>query len=74
MGQHPHENGGRHEGRIVTRWHVPSSGRALCEGISKKSDIRHHHKHIYEYEQDMKDAFDNAVDESEADKIAFASL
>ena len=45
-----------------------------CEGIVEKNDLRHHHKHLYEYENDVKDAFENAKDKSEAVKIAFGAF
>lgn len=45
-----------------------------CEGIVKKNDLRNHHKHLYEYEQDVKDSFEHAENKTEAVKIAFASF
>jgi len=45
------------------------------EGISKQCDeLREQHGHLYEFEQDIKDAFEHAKDVSEAVKTAFASF
>lgn len=42
-----------------------------ADGLADKKGLRHHHQHLYEYEEDIHDAFTHAADVSEAVKASY---
>lgn len=45
-----------------------------ADGIVTKKKLRHHHQSLYEYEEDITDAFANSCDVSESVKASFESF
>eukprot|EP00977_Amphora_coffeiformis_P025591 scaffold20597_cov167-Amphora_coffeaeformis.AAC.5 len=46
----------------------------MDDNVSKRKGLRHHHVHLYEYEEDIRDAFAYSTDVSEAVKVSFQAF
>ena len=46
----------------------------LDDNVAEQKGLRHHHQHLYEYEEDIRDAFAHSADVSEAVKVSFQAF
>lgn len=46
----------------------------LDNKVAKRTGLRHQHKHLYEFEEDIRDAFAHSVDVSASVKVSFESF